>query len=384
MRRRTVGIVVGALLLVGLGGFGAVRLGSLHGASSAALAAPRPTTCADAYKVLRLKPSEVAGANPVCLSQSLQLSGEVVGTVAQAYSVDSNSSAPTQMCSLPKRWNGYPQAHLAFVAGGKGYRLRISAPGRSEHQTVTLSSVAGVVELASISDPSVDWSQASGTLGVNADGITGTIDASLVRDINGARPVHITGQWACGAPLPLPTFDASVPCASFYALNHLQDADIARMKASACNAEGLAFSGAISAQLDHAITDTAISPQPGFGGDNYCGRVGEEYTAALKFSVGDESFLLDLDAYQYPAVAPGEHPATATGASAGAALFLGQAGATNNGVFVTDEKVNWTGTGGTFTIAADMKSGAVDATLSGIADHSGSVVHVKGTWRCAA
>jgi len=159
------------------------------------------------------------------------------------------------MCSVPKRWDGFPTALLAFVAGGKGYRLRISAPGPSEHQVVTLNSVAGVVELSSISNPSQRWNQAMGSLTLNADATSGTIDANLLRDVNGAAPVHISGRWACGAALPLPGFDAAAPCASFYALNHLNDADVARMKASACNPESLVFSGDIRGQVDHAITD---------------------------------------------------------------------------------------------------------------------------------
>src|SRR5216683_3467654 len=235
MMHRPIAIVVGALLLIGLGAFGLVRLASLHSASTAAFVAPKPTTCTDAYRVLKLTPSEVTSANPVCLNQSLQLGGEVVGAVGQAYAVDTNSAAPAQMCREPKRWNSFPQALLGFVAGGKGYRLRISPPGSSEHQAVTLNSVAGVVELASISNPSQRWSQATGTLTLNADATTGTIDASVLRDVSGATPVRISGQWACGAPLSAPVAGATAPCASFYTINHLQDADIARMKTGACN-----------------------------------------------------------------------------------------------------------------------------------------------------
>jgi len=380
MMHRPIAIVVGALLLIGLGAFGVVRLASLHSASTAAFVAPKPTTCADAYKVLKLTPSQVTSANPVCLSQSLQLSGEVVGAVGQAYTVDPNSVAPTQMCSEPKRWSAFPAALLAFVAGGKGYRLRIAAPGSSEHQALTLNSVASVVELASISNPSQSWSRATGTLTLNADGTTGTIVASVLRDVSGATPVRITGEWACGAPVSVPVAGATAPCASFYTINHLQDADIARMKASACNGEGLTFSGAISGQLDHAVTDTAISPHPGIDGDNFCGGIGENYTAALKFSIGDESFLLDLNASQYPAVAPGQY--SAAGSFGGATLWLGRADPSNQGRFVTDDRVFWSGSGGTFTINADLKSGTIDAALIGSTD-PGSNVQIKGSWRCA-
>jgi len=381
MMHRPAAIVVGALLLIGLGAFGVVRLASLHSASTAAFVAPKPTTCTDAYRVLKLTPSEVTSANPVCLNQSLQLSGEVVGAVGQAYTIDASSVAPTPMCGTPKRWKGFPQALLGFVAGGKGYRLHIAPPGSSEHQAVMLNSVAGVVELASISNPSQRWSQATGTLTLNADATTGTIDANVLRDVSGATPVRITGEWACGAPLSASVAGATVPCASFYTINHLQDADIARMKASACNAEGLAFTGAISGQLDHAVTDTAISPHPGIDGDNFCGSVGDNFTAALKFSIGDESFLLDLNASQYPAVAPGQYSAAGSGFSPGATLWLGYADPNNQGRFVTDDRVFWSGSGGTFVINPDMKSGTIDATMTGLVD-PGSNVQIMGSWRC--
>jgi hypothetical protein len=269
-----------------------------------------------------------------------------------------------------------------MVVGDKAYRLRISVPGTSEHQVVTLNNLAGAVELASIADPTTDWNQATGTVTLNPDGVTGTIDASLLRDASGAQPLHVKGQWACGAPLPVPAFAASVPCANFYALNQLHPVDVARMKASACQPETLTLTGDLSAHLAHAITDRAISPSPGFGGDNYCGRVGQEYTATFKFSIGDESFLLDLDAERYPAVVAGKYSVQATN-SAGAILFLGQAAAQYHGQFLTDEQVFWSGSSGTFTIARDMKSGTIHATLSGLANHSGSSVHITGGWRCA-
>ena len=381
--QRNVAIGVAALILLGLGAFGVVRMASLRGASATAFVAAKPTTCADAYKVLKLRPSQVASANPVCLNQSLQLSGEVVGTVGQAYPVDSESVSPTQMCSVPKRWDGFPTALLAFVAGGKGYRLRISAPGTSEHQVVTLNSLAGVVELSSISNPSQRWNQATGSLILNADATSGTIDANLLRDVNGAAPIHIIGRWACGAPLPLAAFDASVPCASFYALNHLNDADVARMKASACNAEDLVFSGGIKSRVDHAITDTATSPHTGPDGDNVCEVDRDNFAASFKFSIGDESFLLDLFIARYPGgVVPGEYSAR-PGLVVETFMWLGHADPDNHGLFVADEHVFWAWTSGTFTIAPDMKSGTIDATLTGLLDQ-GRSVQVKGSWRCAA
>ncbi len=386
--RLTTAIVMGALILLGLGVLGAFRLGALRSTSLAA-AAIKPATCTDVYRVLKLRRSQITAAGGVCLTESLEVSGELNGAVGQAYTVATDSVDPTGTCSEPKRWNGFPQALLALVVGKKAYRLRISPPGSSEHQGLTLMQLQGHVELASIADPSADWSQASGKVTLNADGITGTIDANLLRDVSGTRGVHITGQWACGVPLGA-TYDATVPCAGFYALNHLQDADVARMKAQSCNPQNLTFSGDIVAHLGHAITDTAIPAQSGPYGDNSCDAVGNQYDAALKFSIGDESFLLDLNPLSPSdsAIGPGQYAAGSGPFSANAFLWLGHADPSQNGLFVIDggldPGVSWFGNGGSFTIGGDMKSGTIDETFEGVSsDHADSTVHITGNWRCA-
>jgi hypothetical protein len=383
-QRRKVAIALGTLVVVGLGGLGLVQLVSAHSNSSGAVGRPQPTKCEDTYKVLNLRPSQVAAATAVCLAQSLQLSGELSGAVAQAFPVEPSTATPTQMCAVPRRWDSFPKARLAFVANKKAYRLLISPSGSSQHQPVTTNNVGGVVELTSMADPKTTWNQASGAVKVNPDGITGTIDVSLLRDVSGAKPVHVTGQWACGAPLLLPTFDSSAPCSSFYALNRLQDADLARMKAQACNAVDLTFSGDVSAHLDHAVTDTAISAGwIGIGDDNACGAIGRNYVATLKFSLGDETFDLTLRANEYPAVSPGRYPAGG-GLSTNGSLVLGHADPDRKGIFVEDGKIFWLGSGGSFTIADDMKSGTIDETYTATRIGQPSSVHVAGSWRCSA
>jgi hypothetical protein len=382
MRRRNVLIAIGALIVLGIGGFGAARILFAKTAGGGALIAAKPSTCDDTFRVLKLAPSMITAARPVCLKQSLQFSGEVSGAVGQAYPVEADGVAATSMCGVPKRWDGFPRALLALEVGGKAYRLRISPPGWSEHQAVTLHNPQGQLDLASIADPKADWSQASGSVGINTDGISGSIDADVVRDVSGARPVHVAGTWACGTRV-VPSADAATPCSLFYALNHLQDADVARMKARACITEDLSFRGAISAHLDHAINDAAYAVEPGIEGDNNCSAVGNQYDASLKFSVGDESFLLNLTPRAYPSVGPGQYAAGSGPFSANAFVWLGTADPSHHGIFVTDEHVYWYGAGGSFTIAADMKSGTVDETFSGMFEHSSSTLHVTGSWRCA-
>jgi len=382
MRRRTVGIAIAALLLLALVGFAGVQFLVHRGASDAALVAAKPTTCDDAFRVLKLAPSVVSAARPVCLAQSLQFSGELRGSVRQGYVVNRDGVAPAAMCTVPKRWDDFPQARLAVVLGSKAYRLTFAASGPSEHQPVTFSNVAGHLDLVSISDPSADWNQATGTFAVNADGISGAIEADLLRDVSGARPVHVNGKWACGAS-STQSSQANVPCSLFYSLNQLQEADVARMRAQSCKAEDLTFSGAITGHLDHAVNDHAIRPHPGIDGDNYCGAIGNQYDASLKFSIGDESFLLNLNPRAYPSVGPGRYAAGSGPFSANAFLWLGHADPGQGGLFVPDEKVYWYGSTGNFTIANDMRSGIIDETFSGVLGHSSSTVHITGSWGCA-
>jgi hypothetical protein len=372
-----VGVAV-ALLLLGLG---AVVLSHLRSASTPVASVTRASTCDDAYRILALRPSEIASARSVCLVQSLKFSGEVIGDVAQAYPVTAANVAPASLCTVPKRWDRFPAAVLALAVAGKGYRLRITAPGSSEREAITLNSLSGVVELESVKDPSADWTQASGTLTVNAEGVGGTIDADLLRDVAGAKPLHVAGDWTCGAPVPSPTVDTNVPCSLFYVLNQLQASDVARMKSHACNAEDLTFTGDIAGHVDHAVTDS-VKPRAVFGADNVCNVGDQSFIAAMKFSIGDESFLLDLAAHQYPNVGPGSYAASGEPDYSGATLYLGHADASNQGSFVADRNVFWLGTAGTFTIARDMKSGTIDLDLQG-ALNQGSTVHISGHWRCA-
>jgi hypothetical protein len=378
-----------AMLLIGVVGVAVTHFRS--GTTALANVTLKASTCADAYKVMSLRPSQITAANSVCLVQNLKFTGELTGLVSQAYPVSADNTGPSAGCAVPKRWNGYPPAVLAMVIGSKAYRLRISPPGSSKHEAMTINNLAQVVELAMVGNPSSDWSQATGSVTVNPDGITGAIDANLLRDVAGAHPVHVTGQWACGVPQPLPSVDATVPCSSFYTLNHLADADVARMQAAACNAQNLTISGDITAHLDHAITDTAFPGPPGMDGDNHCDNAGNQYNASLKFSIGDETFLLVLnphsDSYR-SSVGPGPYAAGAGLFSANAFLWLGHADPSRNGRFVSDggisRGVSWYGSAGSFTIGSDMKSGTIDETFQGLSvNHASSAVRITGKWRCA-
>src|SRR5579859_2496057 len=206
-------VIAGTVVLAAIAA-AILGIGHLRASGTPVASVQKPSTCADTYKLAALRPSQITAANPVCLIQALKFSGELTGAVGQAFPVGTDDVGPTAMCSVPKRWSGFPQTLLALTVGDKPYRLRIAVQGRSEHQAATINNVANIVELASIVESGGDWNQASGTLTLNADGITGTINASLLRDVAGAQPVRVSGQWACGAPLPKLAADPSAPCAS--------------------------------------------------------------------------------------------------------------------------------------------------------------------------
>jgi hypothetical protein len=381
MKRRAAAIVAAAAVLLGLSAFGVSRLLASHTAPAAGLTA-KPTTCADAYRLTKLTPSQIKAGSQVCFAQSLRLSGQLNGSVAQAYQASSDSALPSQPCTEPARWAGYPQAMLAIAVDGKPYRLRISPPGRSEHQALTLSDLGQSVGLASILDPAQDWNQVTGSVTVNADGVTGTLSVDALQDVAGATPVHISGQWACGTPPVLASPDPTVPCSSFYVLNQLQPSDVARMKANGCHAEDLTFSGDISAHVDQGVNDAAYEYDQGVNGDNLCGQAFGQYGATIKFSVGDETFQLNLAAFDSPSVGPGQHPAGNQSQSF-AAIYLGYADASRHGVFVQSSDVYWYANAGTFTIGQDMKSGIIDADFAGPEFENFSHVRIIGSWRCA-
>src|SRR5260370_41799636 len=114
MQRRYVVIAVGALVVIGLGGFGAGRLLLARPTANATLVAAKPSTCDGAFRVRKLAPSMITAARPVCLVQSLVLSGELLGSVGQAYPVHADGGAATSLFTTPRRWVYITLTLLAF------------------------------------------------------------------------------------------------------------------------------------------------------------------------------------------------------------------------------------------------------------------------------
>src|ERR1700736_4483474 len=149
--RWTASLVIAVVLLLGAGGVAVAHFRS--GSAPMSSVTLKASTCADAYGRLSLRPSQIAAAKSVCMSQSLKFSGELTGSVSQAYTANADNTGPSGGCTTPKRWSDLPQAQLALVVGAKAYRLQISPPGSSELQVVTFKTLAHAVDLSSFADP---------------------------------------------------------------------------------------------------------------------------------------------------------------------------------------------------------------------------------------
>ncbi|MGH7904422.1 MAG: hypothetical protein ACREPA_09930, partial [Candidatus Dormibacteraceae bacterium] len=291
--------------------------------------------------------------------------------------------------SLPSR--AMMEPHIRWTSSrGSGHTLTI--PVAYDHAATDLSSVGGDVSLSQVPDHNQSWGQATGRLSVDASGVAGSLDVSLTRDTQGAAPLLISGRWACGHPAPPPVYDATVSCSLTYALAGLSADAVARLQsAHACLAQDLTLAGGLVFHVDHALNDPTRPPAIGQSPPvNACGVQVDSYLASVYFSSGDETFLLSIVRAQDPILdgpfAPGSFPALYMNDVIGQpapAVNLNLAQPAADGSLGTDQGPAWEATGGTFTVAPDLRSGTVNADLKGGVSGA-ETVHLAGAWRCAA
>ncbi len=183
-------LVAGALLLAACGGSG--------GQASSPSPSPAPPTCDPIYQAIRLNPSDQQRAEQAgrCVEQDLTISGEVTSHVRIALRY-------VQVPSCDPTYNGDARgAVLNFVQGGQIYNLGIYPYGAKAGQDSDIPfdpAQTKAVELTDdVSFGNSTWRERSGTVHVNADAKSGTVDATLVRDAPGAAAVRISGTWRCG------------------------------------------------------------------------------------------------------------------------------------------------------------------------------------------
>lgn len=369
-RRRalaTVALLLGAMVL-------AAGCGQSSGASAVPSPSPTPITCDAIYQALGLRPSDITDSEQQgrCVQQNLQVSGEVSGQVLVGHLQD----RPERVCAKPRLGTGFTGVgfHLDVLVASKPYVLVLRPPGtyRGE-QSTTSTEVTGAVALQAPGELS-DYGSITGQMTMDASGFRGSMDVELKRDVAGANPVHITGDWSCGSPPAQPSPDASVPCSSYFAAANSPSGG-PTPGSLPCLQQALTFSGGLAFYVTEAV-----NPPTGFVGVQCGGLVSSDqqnYRSRQSFADSGNAYDLVFDVHRepirgplaFPDFGPSSESASTGGPSPSLTLSVGA--------------VKWSSTAGTYHVNPDRKTGTVDMDLLGGLDKN-QAVHVSGSWRCAA
>ena len=169
-------------------------------------------SCQPIYAALNLAPSEATKSDSEgrCLPQQLSFTGEVAGEVRVA--------EVTSLCTQPLgRGDAPPAPELQMIIGGKPYSFAILlSPGYDPARpSVAAGQKNGTAQLRVIDQTQrsneFPWLATGGTVKFNPDGATGSVNADVIRNVQGAQPVHVSGTWRCGGPAASPS-PAPGPC----------------------------------------------------------------------------------------------------------------------------------------------------------------------------
>jgi hypothetical protein len=351
--------------------------------------------CSDIYRLLGLGPSPSTDVGK-CVAQHLTVTGEIKGKVDYAL--------VQQPCARPARSQPEPAAQLEVALNNLHYTLAIQSDASYNRAPVTQviqpkPGQTGVdLSYRAQSRPDVfRWQATDGSLSVNADGLSGTVDANVARE-GGKAPTHIKGDWRCGEAkrFKVDPALASTPCGPLYFLAQLTTNDIERIKGEhGCNTEDLTLSGSVAGHVTEGVTDegsgqsvfTAPKQSCGYRTKDiyYSHPEQEHYQSNVHFLVDDEVFTLHISQFPY---APGTYNAFTQIPTGGRLSDPFPA------VVLYDDRpqeflqetpgrlTSWSSKTGTFTLA-DAHSGTIDMDLEGGVSGSDKV-HISGSWRCAA
>jgi hypothetical protein len=304
-----------------------------------------------------------------CVPEHLQVSGEVSGQILVGHLQD----RPERQCSKPGLGQPFSTIGLRLdvLIANKPYVLLIRPPGKYLGQQATSTSdVAGAVTIQ-ILTALADYVSSSGRMTVDASGYRGTMDVDLKRDVAGATPVHVKGDWSCGTPPAPAKLDASVPCSSYFAVANLSPETV-DSKSVPCLPQDLTFSDGLAFHVKEAVM------LPATGGPTCGGLTSDDqqnYTAKESFAGGgfayDLNFTTHNDLIHGPLTFPDFGPAYTTALGSQAPTLTLSTGA-----------VTWSSTAGMYSVASDHKSGTVDMDLVGGLT-TNQAVHVSGSWKCA-
>ena len=159
---------------------------------------PAPPACDPIYRALNFTPSQQQQAETggSCVPEDLTLTGEVTSHVQVGVRL-----VTIQSCTISSNRTITGTA-FNFVQGAQVYQLVLepNAATSGGPQDVPFDPNyryrVWLTDAASLGNSI--WTQQSGTIHVNADAQSGTVDAILARDQPGAGQVHVTGSWRCG------------------------------------------------------------------------------------------------------------------------------------------------------------------------------------------
>ena len=209
---------------------------------------------------------------------------------------------------------------------------------------------------------------------MDASGFKGSMDVDLKRDVVGANPVHIKGDWSCGSPPAQPSPDPSVPCSTYFAAANLPPS-VVDPKSVPCLPQDLTLTGG----LRFHVTEAVNLPGGSFH-SVMCGGLlsSDQQNYASKQSFADSGTAYDLvfDTHREPINGPLPFP------DLGPSSESAGVGGPTPSLTLSTGAVNWSSTGGTYHVNADHKTGTVNMDLVGGLDKN-QTVHVSGSWRCA-
>jgi len=381
------------------------------GTTQASPSQPRAATCDDIGRLLELKPSEMedirAGTKGACLSQDLRFSGELTGVAKEAILLLGNDTP----CPRPGRGARMPFANLNISFGDKLYLLNIGSLAdygtktAYDHRAKSLELVppkkrvpeggldfgAGL-HLAGrqvgISEPPEEWESIKGKLTYDQSGISGLVDATLMRDVTGAVPVHLKGRWRCNEPKLAPSPDPSLaalvgkPCSTLYLAAGTEAATADQLNAEGdCSKEDLNFSGDVTGHVSEGVNRRSEAARPFGSAEDVCAS--DLYGRHFAFAIGEETFRLTINPgagqhsgdYGPVNLIDSSHPPTLT-------LDYDPLDFPARDLTGPIDRVQWTSTDGAVHIAGDDASGTIEMQLKGGVPGN-ATVHLSGSWRCA-
>ena len=329
-------------------------------AATKAQAVPSTASCAP-------QASQPKGA---CVSQGFRISGELTGTVADAF-VD-------EQCAPPLLGDAVSLTVMHFDLAGNHYKLSLDPGGSTrfleQPLTVTQTGASTVARLELTDRGTAPvlpaWVSTSGSLLVDGSGTSGTLNLSLLaQNTRAARPLRLDGAWRC-APSVVAASPSLGPCSALTSAVHPDGADVSQLSPQQCHAVSLDFSGALSGHADQAAV---LAPAADL--EASCNRSAQILTTRLATALNGRIVVIGIHLHRDPLrgeISAGPYPDPG---------FLEALDGTP--VAISAGRLNWTYKAGNVTLDPDLNGGSLDADLSGGTPEFGESVHVTGRWRCA-